>query len=84
MLSKILIITFLLVILFTLGSGLFYLFKDKSDSTRTLTALKWRVGLSVLLFLLLVVGLKTGVIKSHQNPLGIKPPQAEQVPAQTP
>ena len=84
MLSKILIISFLIVIVFTLGSGLFYLFRDSSDSTRTLTALKWRVGLSILLFLLLVVGLKTGVIKSHQNPLGIKPPETEAPAPETP
>lgn len=74
MLSKILIILFLLVILFTLGSGLVYLMKDHSSSTRTLTALKWRVGLSIVLFLLIVLGLKTGFIEPHSNPLLIEPP----------
>ncbi len=78
MLSTILIILFLLVILFTLGSGLVYLVKDKSSSTRTLTALKWRVGLSIVLFLMIILGLKTGYIQSNKNPLMLEPAPSAQ------
>ena len=78
MLSKIIIVAFLVAILLTLASGLFTMYKDDASQTRTLTALKWRVGLSLLLFLLLVVGLKTGVIESHKNPLLIPPPETNE------
>lgn len=63
--SKILIIAFLLVIVYNLGAGLYYMVRDKGQSDRTLNALSWRIGLSVLFFLLLVLGFYTGVIEPH-------------------
>ena len=65
MLLKILIIVVLAGILASLGAGLFYLVKDKKDTKRMVTALTVRVSLSVLLFVLLIVGYLTGLIQPH-------------------
>lgn len=59
----------LLVIVASLGSGLFYLMKDRGDSRRTLNALIVRIVLSVVLFLLILLGFFTGVITPNQSPL---------------
>jgi hypothetical protein len=65
MLAKILIVLILLVIIGSLFSGLFYLVKDKGTSERTVRALTVRISLSVLLFLLLMIGYATGVLQPH-------------------
>jgi len=59
---RVLVILFLIVILASLGSALFYLVRDKGQSDRTARALTWRIGLSILLFVLLMAGYKTGII----------------------
>ena len=59
---RVLVILFLVVILASLGSALFYLVRDKGQSDRTARALTWRIGLSILLFILLRAGYKTGII----------------------
>lgn len=59
---KIVVVIFLLLILASLGSALFFLVTDRSQSKRTVTALAVRVGLSVTLFLLLVAGYYFGLI----------------------
>jgi hypothetical protein len=59
---KIVVIIFLLLILASLGSALFFLVTDRSQSKRTVTALALRVGLSVTLFLLLMAGYYFGLI----------------------
>jgi hypothetical protein len=46
----------------SLGSALFYLFSDRGNSTRTVRALTLRVGLSVILFLLLMLAHFSGLI----------------------
>jgi len=63
--TTLVIIAFLVVILYNLGAGLFYMMTDKGQTDRTLNALKRRIGLSVLLFLLVVLGILTGVIQPH-------------------
>jgi hypothetical protein len=65
MLVKLVIVLFLIVILYCLGSGLFYLVRDKGRSDRVVRALSWRIGLSLLLFLLLFVAFALGLIKPH-------------------
>lgn len=52
-------------ILYALGSGLYYLVRDKNDSARVVKALAWRIGLSFLLFLLLFVAFAFGWITPH-------------------
>lgn len=65
MLFKLLVIAILLLIVFSLFSGLIFLVKDQSDSTRTLKALTLRIALSVALFALLMLGMVTGLISPH-------------------
>jgi len=65
MLSKIIVILFLLIIIGSLFSGLFYLVKDKGASERTVKALTVRISLSVLLFILLMISYATGLLQPH-------------------
>jgi hypothetical protein len=71
MLTKVIIVLFLFAIIGSLFSGLFFLMKDKGTSERTVRALTVRVSLSVLLFILLIIGFATGVLQPH----GIHPGQ---------
>ena len=59
---KIVVILFIILILASLGSALFFLVTDRGQSKRTVTALALRVGLSVTLFLLLMAGYYFGLI----------------------
>ncbi|MGD8428834.1 MAG: twin transmembrane helix small protein [Ectothiorhodospiraceae bacterium] len=63
------IVVTLLAILVSLGSGLFYLIRDRSGSRRTLNALTVRIALSVTLFALILLGMATGVIHPNASPL---------------
>jgi hypothetical protein len=65
-LYRIIIIAFLLVIVGSLVSALYFLVKDKGQSDRTLKALTLRVSLSVGLFLLLMAGFYFGIIPPRQ------------------
>ncbi len=51
-------------ILVSLGSALLYLIKDHGTGKRTVKALTWRIGLSVSLFLLLLLAHQLGWIES--------------------
>ena len=59
---KILVIVFVVLILASLGSALFFLVSDRSRSKRTARALALRVGLSLTLFLLLMASYYFGLI----------------------
>jgi len=65
MFSKIIVVLFLIAILASLGSGLFYLVTDKGSSDRTVRALTVRITLSIVLFLLLMLGYLTGLLQPH-------------------
>ncbi len=58
---RVIVIVLLLGILGSLGSALFFLFSDKPGSHRTVKALTLRVGLSILLFVLLLAGYYFGL-----------------------
>jgi succinate dehydrogenase/fumarate reductase cytochrome b subunit len=64
-LKTLLIIAFLIIILWNLGAGLYYLLVDKGQSKRTVNALTRRIAFSVALILLVALGIYTGVIKPH-------------------
>jgi DUF2909 family protein len=51
-----------LLIVASLFSALFFVYKDRSGSTRAVKALALRVGLSIALFLLLMIGYYFGYI----------------------
>jgi len=59
---KLVVILFLLAIVTSLASGLWFLVKDDRGSTRVLTALKIRVALSAVLIAFLVFGYFQGWI----------------------
>ena len=61
-LYRIIVITFLLVIVGSLFSALLFLMKDKGTTERTIKALSMRIGLSITLFLLLVSGFYFGIL----------------------
>ena len=66
---KILVVLVLIVIVGSLGQALFYLLKDRERSPRTVRALTLRIGLSIGLFVLLLISFSAGLIKPH----GIRP-----------
>jgi hypothetical protein len=59
---KIVVILFLLFIVGSLFSALYFLIRDKGQGERTVRALTVRVALSVLLFALLMLGFYFGLI----------------------
>jgi hypothetical protein len=63
--AKIFVISIFLLILGSLGSALIFMIKDKGQGTRTVKALTWRIGLSVLAFVLLLVAYAAGWIEPH-------------------
>lgn len=62
---KLVVIVLLLGILASLGSGLFFLMKDRDGSRRVLNALTIRIALSVALFLFLFIAWYAGWIEPH-------------------
>ena len=64
-LKTLLIIAFLIVIVWNLGAGLYYLMVDRGQTKRTVNALTKRIALSVALILLVVLGIYSGWIKPH-------------------
>jgi succinate dehydrogenase/fumarate reductase cytochrome b subunit len=63
------IIAFLVVILWNLGAGLYYMLVDKGTTKRTVNALTRRIALSVVLILLVALSIWMGWITPH----GINP-----------
>lgn len=63
---KLLILVTFIAILASLASGLVYLFKDDHDSRRVVNALTWRIGLSVALFVILMLAHALGFIQPGQ------------------
>ncbi|HEX5663579.1 MULTISPECIES: twin transmembrane helix small protein [unclassified Lysobacter] len=64
-LKTLLIIAFLLLILWNLGAGLYYMLVDKGQTKRTVNALTRRIGLSVALILMVVLSIWMGWITPH-------------------
>jgi hypothetical protein len=62
---KPLILLVLAAIVASLGSGLFHLVRDGGRSKRMVNALSVRIALSVLLFVLLFVAWRSGLISPH-------------------
>ena len=64
-LKTLLVIAFLIVIVWNLGAGLYYLMVDRGQTKRTVNALTKRIVLSVVLILLVILGIYSGWIKPH-------------------
>ena len=63
--KTLLIVAFLILILWNLGAGLYYMLVDKGGSKRTVYALTRRIVLSIALILLVVLAQKMGWIDFH-------------------
>ncbi|MCX7176822.1 MAG: twin transmembrane helix small protein [Proteobacteria bacterium] len=59
---RIVVVILLVLILISMGSALFFLLADRSGSNRTARALTGRVGLSLLLFAMLMAAHYFGLI----------------------
>jgi succinate dehydrogenase/fumarate reductase cytochrome b subunit len=64
-LKTLLIIAFLILILWNLGAGLYYMLVDKGTTKRTVNALTWRIALSVALILFIALAIYMGWITPH-------------------
>lgn len=60
---KILLAIAFILIFLSLGSALVYMMKDKSKDSRMVKALSFRIGFSVLLFILILVANYFGLIQ---------------------
>jgi hypothetical protein len=66
---KVIIIIFLFVILYTLGSSFYFMVKDKGQGDRMLKRLMWRIGLSIFLLLVLYIMFLLGWIEPSRGPV---------------
>ncbi len=69
MLVKAVIILFMVIILYSLGSAFVFMVKDKGEGDRMLHRLMWRIGLSLFLLFLLFVMFQLGWIESSGGPV---------------
>ncbi|GAB3099990.1 twin transmembrane helix small protein [Lysobacter terrae] len=63
--KTLIIIAVLILILWNLGAGLYYMMVDKGESKRTVNALTRRVALSIALIIGVVIAAKMGWIEFH-------------------
>ena len=59
---KILLMVLLGLVLVSLFSGLYFMYKDKGNSKRAVNALTIRIGLSILIIVTVIVGYFLGLI----------------------
>ena len=64
-LKTLLIVAFLVIILWNLGAGLYYMLVDKGTTKRTVNALTKRIALSVILILIVALAIYMGWITPH-------------------
>ena len=63
--KTLLIVAFLILIVWNLGAGLYYMLVDKGQSKRTVNALTRRIARSVALIVIVIVAIKFGWIQPH-------------------
>ena len=64
-LKTLLIVGILILILWNLGAGLYYMLVDKGTTKRTVNALTKRIALSVVLILIVALSIYMGWITPH-------------------
>ena len=64
-LKTLLIVGVLILILWNLGAGLYYMLEDKGQTKRTVNTLTKRIGMSVGLILFVVLAIHMGWIEPH-------------------
>ncbi|MEI8163494.1 MAG: twin transmembrane helix small protein [Betaproteobacteria bacterium] len=64
---KMLVVVMLLAIVGSLFSGLFFLYRDRGEGTRTARALSIRIGLSLILFIALLLSYRFGLVPGYSQ-----------------
>lgn len=64
---KLIVILLLFGVVGSLFSGLFFLYRDRGTRVRTAQALTLRIGLSILIFALLLIGFRFGWIPGYNQ-----------------
>lgn len=62
---KVALVIMFLVVVFNLGQALYFMMTDKEGSKRTVWALTRRIGLSLVLILMVVIGIWMGWLHPH-------------------
>jgi hypothetical protein len=62
---KTIVLLLCLTILVALGSALYFLVSGKDNTDKIVKALTWRIGLSILLFILLFIAFGFGWLTPH-------------------
>ncbi len=62
---KIALVVMLFVVIFNLGQALYFMMTDKGKSSRTVWALTRRIGLSIVLIAMVVLGIWMGWLQPH-------------------
>ena len=62
---RLIIVIILVAILTSLFSGMYFMIKDRGQSTRNVKALSIRIGLSIFLFILLIIAYLPGIIRPN-------------------
>ncbi len=65
MFIKIVVVALLVAVVISLTSGMVFLVKDKGQGNRTVKALTFRIGLSLLAFFVLILSYYAGWIQPH-------------------
>jgi succinate dehydrogenase/fumarate reductase cytochrome b subunit len=63
--KTLLVVGFMVLILYNLGAGLYYMIVDKGHTNRTVNALTKRIALSIALIVLVCAGIYSGYIQPH-------------------
>jgi ABC-type antimicrobial peptide transport system permease subunit len=69
MLIKIIIVGVMLAIVFSLFRALYFLTTEKNDSKKMVNMLSWRIGLSIFLFIILMLAIAMGWIEPGGLPI---------------
>ena len=69
LLVKVLVVVLLLAVIVSLFSGLFFLVKDDGTQRRTVKALTWRIVLSIVAILVIIIAGFAGFIPMNNTPL---------------
>ncbi|RLK51460.1 DUF2909 family protein [Alkalispirillum mobile] len=63
------VVVALVAIIWNLGTAAFALSRDGSDQRRVVRALTWRIGLSVAVFLVVLLAIASGLVVPNPSPL---------------
>ncbi|MGQ7846818.1 twin transmembrane helix small protein [Granulosicoccus sp. 3-233] len=74
LLVKFVVILLLCFVIISLFSGLYFLVKDKGQSSRTVNALTLRIGLSVIAIIIVLIAGATGILEMNPDPMSGQSP----------